>query len=282
MMIWPLVLGAMTVALVAACSPLRLVNAFVPRSGYELAPNLPYGESPRHRLDVYRPRGVNRDAPVVVFFYGGAWQSGDRGEYRFAAEALASQGFVAVVADYRLYPSVTFPRFVEDGALAVRWVRERIAAYGGDPSRIFLMGHSAGGYIAALLALDGRYLASAGVDSSAIRGVIGVAGPYDFLPLRTEVMKRIFGPAEGWPTTQPINFVTGREPPMLLITGGADQRVGPGNTRRLAARVRDRGGRVEEVVYPGVGHSGVLVALARPLRRWAPVLRDVADFVRSH
>jgi acetyl esterase/lipase len=263
-----------------ARNPLRFLNAVVPARRFLHGRGIAFGPDPRQRLDVYGTQGGNA-APIVIFFYGGSWQAGDRRDYAFVGEALASQGFVALIPDYRTYPPHGFPVFLEDGALAVRWAREHAAEIGGDPDRIFLMGHSAGAHIAAMLAIDERWLATAGVETAALGGLIGLAGPYDFLPLRDPVLKALFGAEEELPATQPVTFVNGDEPPILLLHGGSDRTVGPRNSRRLAARIREHGGSVDEIVYRRVGHAGILLALAAPFRFWAPVLRDTARFVRA-
>lgn len=167
-----LVLAVLLPVLLGACSAADLLNATVPKDGYTVSHGVAFGDDPRHRLDVYVPDDLTGPAPVVVFFYGGSWRNGDREDYLFVGQALASRGFVAVVPDYRLYPEVTFPGFLDDSASAVRWVRDSIAGYRGDPDRIFLMGHSAGAYNAAMLAVDPRYLEAAGVDRAVIGGVI--------------------------------------------------------------------------------------------------------------
>ena len=272
---------AATATLTAACSPLSLVNALVPSNGYRATTGILYGAGERQSLDVYRSETRPERAPVVVFFYGGNWNSGERDGYRFVGEALASQGFVAVIPDYRLYPAVRFPDFLADCATAVRWAFDHAAEYGGDPSRIFLMGHSAGAYNAAMLALDAQYLRAAGVDSRQIRGLIGLAGPYDFLPLTGEVSRAVFGYPDTSPRTQPIHFSSPGDPPALLVTGDADRTVDPANSARLAARLRKDGVEAREIVYPGLSHTRILGALASPFRGWAPVLDDVSAFVRS-
>ena len=266
---------------VAACSPLSLLNLTVPRDGYVRSAGLPYGELERQRLDVYVPREPTPGAgkPVVIFFYGGNWQSGNRADYRFVAEALTSRGIVAVVPDYRVYPAVLFPDFVTDSANATRWIKDNIGRFGGDPRSIFLMGHSAGAHIAVLLALDPRYLVDAGMTPAELRGVIGLAGPYDFLPLKSETLKRIFGTEpERW-RSQPINYVDGRNPPLLLMTGNDDDTVAPANTERLAAKIESRGGPVKVITYDGPGHVGILLKLAAPLRENGGVLQAVTQFV---
>lgn len=268
-------------ALLGGCSALGVVNTLVPSDTYRRNSGLAYGNNGRQMLDVYQPAHGVTGAPVVVFFYGGNWNAGARGDYLFAGEALASQGFVAVVPDYRLYPEVRFPDFLNDCAAAVRWATENASHYGGDSQRIFLMGHSAGAYNAAMLALDPQYLRAARVERRSIRGLIGLAGPYDFLPLTGPVSKAVFGYPDTPITTQPIHWVTADDPPALLITGTNDDVVDPGNSSRLGARLRKSGVAAREVFYPGIGHSRLVGALASPLRRTAPVLEEVARFVAT-
>jgi len=192
-------------------SPASVLNSLVWRRGFEATESIPYGEGARRTLDIYRPNAATA-SPVVVFFYGGNWQSGDKEMYLFLAAALARRGYVTVVPDYRVYPGARYPQFIEDGALAVRWVRDNAARFGGDPQRLFVMGHSAGAYIAAMLAFDRRWLRAVGLSPGRdIAGLICIAGPYDFLPLEDETLKVIFGGANA-PATQPISYVSGGEP----------------------------------------------------------------------
>lgn len=266
-------------ALFAGCSPLGIVNGLVPKETYRRTSGLAYGPHERQSLDVYRPAVALPAAPVIVFFYGGNWNAGNRGDYLFAGEALASKGFVAVLPDYRLYPEVRFPDFLHDSAAAVRWTLEHIGEFGGDAARVFLMGHSAGAYNAAMLALNPEYMRASKVDPARVRGLIGLAGPYDFLPLTGPVTKAVFGFPDTPLNTQPIQFASAGAPPALLITGDNDEVVDPGNSARLAARLRQHGVGVREIVYPDVSHSALVGALAAPLRRFAPVLDDVAAFI---
>ena len=199
--------------------------------------------------------------------------------YLFLAAALARRGYVTVVPDYRIYPDARYPGFVEDGALAVRWARDNAARFGGDPRNLFVMGHSAGAYIAAMLAIDRRWLRAVDLSPGRdIAGFIGIAGPYDFLPLKDETLKVIFGGANV-PATQPISYVSGGEPPTLLATGDDDGTVDPGNATRLASRLRVAGCDVRVATYPRVGHLGIIGAFAFPLRLLAPILNDVDAFI---
>ena len=238
-----------------------------------------YGDGARQRLDVYRPRTGRGPLPVIVSFYGGRWKRGSKDEYLVLANALTRRGLVVVVPDVRLYPDALFPAWMEDGARAVRWTRDNIHRFGGDTTRIFVVGHSAGGHTAALLALDERYLGAAGVPPGAVRGFVSLAGPVDTLWTAPDV-QALMGPREGWPATYPVNHIDGTEPPLLLLHGAADETVTAANSVRLAARVRERGGCARAIVYPGVGHITIVVAMAAPSLGIAPVLDDVANFVR--
>lgn len=255
-----------------------LLNMWTPASRWRRHEALRYGDAPRQQLDVYRPRRGER-APMVVFFYGGSWQNGARDLYAFLGAALAAQGIVTVVPDYTLYPDARFPAFLEDAARAVAYARTHASDWGADPERLVLMGHSAGAYIAAMLAFDPQWLAAAGLESHRhLAGLIGLAGPYDFLPIESRVLQAIFG-GPNRVETQPISFVSGREAPALLVTAQRDVLVDPGNAKRFATRIRDMGGRVEERSYGRVNHFTLIGAFAPALRILAPVLRDVDAFV---
>ncbi len=273
---WPA--GVLASLLLAGCSPASVLNFFVSKSGVEITRSVAYGDGPRRTLDLYRPAGAT-DAPVVVFFYGGSWQTGDKALYTFLGAALAQRGYLTVVPDYRLYPEVRYPAFLEDGAHAVRWTRDNAARYSGNPSELFVMGHSAGAYIAAMLALDPRWLGEVGLAPDRdLAGLVGISGPYDFLPLRDPTLQTIFGGADR-PTTQPISYVSPGAPPALLLTGANDNVVDPGNATRLTARLRASGDRAEVATYPRVGHLTIIGSFAGPLRFLAPALRDADRFM---
>jgi acetyl esterase/lipase len=280
---WGLAGLATAVVGLTGCSGIATLNALQPKGGVEIVRDIAYEPGPRHGLDIYRPKGADGHTPVVVFLYGGGWDSGNKAEYAFAGEALARHGFVAVIPDYRLYPQVRWPAFLQDSAAAVAWTRAHIATYGGDPGEMFLMGHSAGAYNAVMLAVDRRWLAAVGLDPRRdLRGVIGLAGPYDFLPVRTAELKAIFGPPDQRPDTQPINHVDGANPPLFLATDTADKVVDPANTARMAAKVRAAGGPVETRDYKGLSHALLMGAVGAPLRFLAPVLPDCVRFMRDH
>lgn len=270
-------------ALLSACSPLGLINALTPADagGRLAASGIAYGPDERHRLDVYVPEQGAKRAQVMVFLYGGGWNNGERSDYAFVGRAFAAQGFVTVIPDYRLVPQVRFPAFVEDGALALRWVRDQIASYGGDASGIALSGHSAGAYNAMMLALDRRFLARAGLPAGFVRSVAGLAGPYDFLPLDDPRSIAAFGDFPRLRDTQPVSFADARAPRVFLATGDQDETVRPRNSVSLAQKLRAAGAAVELRTYPGLGHAGILLALNAGFRSRAPVLADIVHFARG-
>ncbi len=265
-----------------ACSPLTVLNSLVPSDGYSRANDLAYGAGPRRRLDVYHGKPRRGGSPVIVFFYGGSWKNGARGDYEFVGEAFTRRGFTVVVPDYRVYPEVRFPEFVRDAAQAVRWTADNIAAYGGDPKRLFIAGHSAGAHIAALLALDARYLNAVGVDRGTICGLVGLAGPYAFDPLGTPNVRPVFAHLFDPETARPIRYVARGAPPALLLHGLDDTVVRAWNSKLLARALAWVGTPVRLKLLPDIGHAELLLSLSRPFDHWAPVHEAIADFVRDY
>jgi acetyl esterase/lipase len=277
----PLLALASSALLAVSCAPVDVLNATIPTSGLTIIRDVPYLPGPRHEMDIYRANQFAGALPVVVFIYGGAWQTGDRKDYLFVASALARRGFVVMVPDYRLYPQVQFPGFIDDAAAAVAYAREAAPSYGGDPHRLFLVGHSAGAHIVAMLALDPHYLAAAGMSRSDLAGVVGLAGPYDFLPIEAPDIQAVFSAAADKRTTQPIDFVDGRNPPMLLLAGADDTTVLPKNTTALAQAIAAKGGPVQSKIYPDLGHIGIILAFAPSFTGRAPSLDDTAKFIEE-
>ncbi len=283
-------LFAMLPALLTACSAVDVLNATVPSDTYRSMADLAYGNLPRQKLDVYLPMQSQADkaiaaggAPMVVFFYGGSWSSGDRADYRFVGEALAAQGIVTVVADYRLSPEVRYPVFLQDSALATRWAFDNAQKYGANPARIFVMGHSAGAYNAAMLALDKRWLGGVGLSPTKLAGWIGLAGPYDFLPIGDRKTQVAFE----WPGTpadsQALFHASSASPPALLLAPEQDSIV---NTQRstvgMAQRLKNSGVQVQSELYDTVSHVTIVAAMASVLRSRAPVLDRVTAFVQTN
>ena len=266
-------LASLLATLLGGCSAAAMLNATVPREGFTLDRDIAYGPLPRQKLDLYRPDRPRADGRSVLFFYGGAWDSGSKSDYLFVGQALAARGITTIIADYRLYPDVTFPAFLDDGARATALAADRVGT-----DRLFLMGHSAGAYIAAMLAAHTPWLESAGVDRLKLPGAIGLSGPYDFLPLTSRRLQQIFGGANR-KETQPITFATAPLPPLLLIHGTADLTVKPANSERLAAAWRRAGGRADLTLYPEIDHVDVVAAFADFLHKRATTRADVLAWI---
>jgi len=236
-----------------------------------------YGEDERQRLDVYSPR--SRPRGVMIFDYGGSWRDGSRRYYRFVGSIFSRRGFVVVIPDYRVFPQVRFPGFMEDAAAAVRWTLDHADRFGGDADKLTLMGHSAGAHIGALLLTNPAFLGRHGLVPDVFKRFVGISGPYSFNPLDYQSTAEIFATANPIATARPIKNVSGAEPPMLLLHGGEDKTVYPVNTINLARAVTDAGGRARSIVYPRLGHKGTLLSLVSALRWRAPVLSDIDGFV---
>lgn len=260
------------------CSPLDTLNAIVSSDGYQSILNQSYGDKPRQTLNIHIPNKVASNADVVVFYYGGRWQYGNKDQYAFVADALTSKGIVTVLPDYQLYPNVDWPDFIDDGAKAYEWVVKNIAKYNGNPKRIFVMGHSAGAHIAAMVAMDESLV---GETLKRPCGFMGLAGPYDFLPIRDADIIRVFSSADDLKMTQPISFVNAGDPAMLLMHGEDDVSVKVGNTIRIAKRVKQVGGIVETKIYDDVDHIDILISLSSTFRHVSPVLNDSISFMQN-
>ena len=271
--------------LLQACSPIRLINATVPSNTHTVLLDEAYGSAARQRMDVYLPVNAAPGAPIAVFFYGGSWSSGERADYKFVGEALASRGIVTVIADYRLSPEVRYPVFLQDCALAVRWARDNAQRLGASRSRLFVSGHSAGAYNAAMLALDARWLTEVDMQQGELAGWAGLAGPYDFLPIGIPEVQLAFN----WPDTpassQPLFHApagTGLKHRVLLLAATSDSAVNPQrNTLALAQALRQRGTPVELEVFDRVNHVTLIGAMAPPLRGLAPVLDRLSGFLQQ-
>jgi len=271
--------------LISACTQLSLLAVNTPAlfGAYRRDADLQYGVLAKQRLDVYTPtKNSGQKLPIVIFLHGGGWNSGDKNQYRFVGAALAEQGWIGVSVNYRLYPAVKYPAFMDDAALAVKYVHEHATEWGGDSQKIYLMGHSAGAHIATMLALDNEFLQKIGGDSHWLRGVIGVAGPYDFIPFTFDYMHDLFGPEANYAQSQPVNYARADAPPLLLLHGMTDTNVLPRNTIKLVAAMQRQGGNVQAHYYEGVNHTDIIAAMSMPARGRAPTLADMKKFIDAN
>ena len=267
--------------LMSACTQAAFTAANLPTHLVEMAVehDRAYGSELLQKLDVYIPANtMEKQLDVLVFFYGGRWTYGAKEDYRFVAATFVKEGFIVVIPDYRKYPQVRFPVFVEDGARALAWVSDHIVEWHGDPARIHVVGHSAGAHIGALLAADPHYLADVGKDRSlTVHDFAGLAGPYAFTPDEPD-LEDIFGPPQNYPNMQVTTFIDGTQPPMLLLYGNKDTAVKLANLERLEQRIKQRGGCVRSRIYPNADHTDLIEALSWWNRQRVPVAEDITKF----
>ncbi len=267
-------------ALAAACSPLGMLNTFGPRDGgvRRVARDIAYGDDPRQTIDIYAPSDRGGPLPVLVFFYGGGWDTGTKSQYGWAAQALAARGFVVALPDYRLVPQVHFPGFIEDAAAATAKVGDIAGQYGGDPDRLGVIGHSAGAHLTMMITLDRRYMAAV-ERPDLIKAAAGLAGPYEFLPFNVPAAVNAFGRVADPTLTQPVTFVRADAPPLWLGHGTADDVVHDEDTVILNERMKAVGGRCEAKLYPGLDHADLIATFSPLFRKKATVLADVTAFL---
>lgn len=270
--------AAPALAQVTIFSPFNIAEA-MDKDVRKLA-DIAFADGQRMKLDVYQPAELSGPAPVVMFIYGGGWRAGDKFEYEFAGRAFAAAGYVTVIADYRLFPEVRYPDFLEDNARAIKWIEDNIAEFGGDTSRFFLAGHSAGAYNAMMLALDRSFVREFGV-TMPVLALAGISGPYNFYPFEYGEVRETFGGAANPEGTQPINLVTADTPPIMLLSGTSDPIVRVQNSTALAEKLRGRGIWVTEKYYEGFGHLEPVMALGAMMRFRLPVLKDITDFFQT-
>ena len=282
MKLWILAAVVLATTTVVSCGGLAFTAANAPAlfGDFDRRGDVPYGAHPRLRLDVYMPTEAKagKPHPIIVFWYGGSFERGRKSQYRFVGAALAKAGFVAVLPDYRLYPEVKYPAFIDDGALAVAWAAQHAVEIGGDASRIYLAGHSAGGLIAGLLAYDEQRLTRVGIQPGAVRGFIGLSGPYSLDP-NTDALRTIFAAPYGFDDWQPSRHVHERAPRALLMHGEDDDLVSVGHARAMAGALSAHGVPVTLLTYPGRGHADTVAAFAAAAPDKLPVLAEIRKFI---
>jgi acetyl esterase/lipase len=262
--------------------PLGAINTVTTGHSVRIEKDIAYGAHARHKMDVYKPTLIKppQGYPMVIFFYGGSWNRGDRADYKFIGDALASRGIVTVIADYRLYPDVRYPEFLNDCAAALAYALRHLPEFSADPKRVFVMGHSAGAYNAAMMAFDKRWLSAVGKSSSSIAGFIGIAGPYDFLPMTNPDTQPVFFHPNYPKGSQPFEYVTGSSPRSFVGAAKVDNLVNPEkNSVGMANQLTQSGVPVTLKLYGRVNHMTIAAAFAWPLRWLAPVLNDVVEFI---
>jgi len=255
----------------------KMLDWSIPKEGYQQLKDVAYGEDRRQRMDIYLPEQAKPDTPVLVFFYGGSWASGEKSRYRFVGQAFASAGYITVIPNYRVYPDNLFPDFIEDGAKAIRWLQDNNYTDNG----VVVAGHSAGAHIAAMLALDSSYLTEQQVSHDTLRALIGYSGPYDKFKLSSKKLQRIFSQAQPPSSANPINFADETSPPALLIHGLGDRTVLAKHTENLAAKLTASNVDVTTHFYPETGHASIVASIAEPLRQWSDTYKDTLVYLNQ-
>jgi acetyl esterase/lipase len=263
----------------SACAGLAFTVANAPAlfGDFERRVDIAYGSHPRQQLDVYSTKGA-QGRPIIVFWYGGGWENGRKAQYRFVGAALAKAGYVAVLPDYRLYPEVKFPAFVQDGAQALAWVASHAVEIGGDSKRIYVAGHSAGAHLAAMLAYDRSLLERVGLPADTVRGYIGLSGPYALDP-NNDTYRTIFAKPFGKPDWQPVQLAKAGAPPALLIHGEADDVVDVAHARAMRNGLAALGVGVTLRTYPSRGHRDTVAPFAAAVPNKLPVMDEIRRFV---
>jgi len=266
----------------AACSPLKALDALVPDEGYRVIADVAYGDHPRMRFDLYLPpEGQVTDAPPVLFFHGGSWRRGGREGYRFIGQAFASRGIAVAVVEYRVFPDITYPTFARDAAVAAKRLLEIAPDHGLPDARFIAMGHSAGAHTAAALMLDTTFLEEVGVPVESRAGLISISGPVYIDPQDYSTTRPVFAPVMDDPKRgRPALYASADDPPTYIIHGADDGTVYPINSEKLADALRAVDVPVVLSMRDGEGHVGPLVALSHPFEAQAdPLATRLANWM---
>jgi acetyl esterase/lipase len=260
---------------------LKVINSLAKSKEFESHQNLPYADKAHNNLNLFIPKNQNIKA-TIIFFYGGCWgncSTLNKDHYLFVVDTLVQQGYAVVVPDYRKFPDVLFTEIIEDAKLATQWTIQNLKRYDITNENIFLMGHSAGAHMAAMLVADENFL---GKDLNRISGFIGLAGPYDFYPFTDQYMYKLFSPENDYFNSLPINFINGNEPPHLLLQGKKDKRVFIHNAVNLAEKLKLNGVDHQLVLYEKMSHTRILLSLSKVFKNRSNVINDITQFIKKH
>lgn len=265
----------------SACDGLAVyaVNLPVKFEENQVSKNISYGRRAYQSADIYRSEICKKDCPVIVFFYGGGWVSGEKETYPFLARAFTDQGYVVVIPDYAKYPDVKFPEFIKDGAKALSFVEKNIAAYNGDPNNIIIAGHSAGAHLGAMLTYNPLYLQDEKFDHSRIKAFFGFSGPYAFTP-EEEPYIDIFGPPEKYPEMKVTNFVSENPIPAYLFNGVEDNVVPTKSMCKLAVSIHANNGSAVTKRYEDTDHIDMISAFSYTFGR-EDIRKDVFQLLKK-
>lgn len=257
-----------------------LFSAVFSERSVDVERGISYGKHARQSVDVYRPRTIADNTPVVIFFNSGGWDSGERAYYGFVGSALALPGFITVILDYRLYPEIRYPEFMADAAQAYSWAFKNLTMQTGRLP-IFVMGHSAGAHIGALLTYNQAYLLPYNKDLPMPGGFIGLSGPYGFDPTVHKRSKHIFSNAKNAAEAQSVFQVSKGAAPALLMHGKKDTTILTLNALRMRDALFDVGTHAEAIEFQNIGHIGSLLVLSKSGRLRAPILPHITRVITN-
>ncbi len=283
--LFPLLIVGSLAALVACGTNgvLGTLNAVASTAGLNVSTDQRYGPDARNVLDVYRPEGSRADAtaPMLLFIHGGSWTNGSKNDYKFVGESFARAGYVTAVMNYRLAPVNRYPAYIQDAAQALKYLRVHAPELGGNPDALYVMGHSAGAFNAVELVDNARWLTEAGVPISAVKAVVGVAGPYDY-DYRPLPSANAFPEGSNPADIMPSYHVRRDAPPHLLLVAGDDQVVEPPNAVKMEAALKAAGVPVTRTVLPRLDHYTIVGSLARSLSFLGNTRQDALEFMAKN
>lgn len=284
MKIIPLFVTLLLSLFVSSCATtgLKTINGLAKLGDYSVHKNISYTEKPDNQLDIYVP---SKDIKaVIVFYYGGCWgncTSKNKADYLFIADTLTKQGYAVVIPDCRQYPDVKFHDIMDDAEASFLWSINHLQEYKIETDNIYVMGHSSGAHVAAMLVDNKKYIVE---DRKKINGFIGLAGPYDFYPFDKEdaYLYDLFSSQNNYYASQPINHIDGNEPPHLILHGKNDKTVFTHNAVNITQKLKQNNTEHQLVLFEKMKHVNILVSLSKPLRKNSKVLKHINSFIEKY
>lgn len=276
------------IIILSGCSAVQIVNSVSKIYPVEVEKDIAFGDNPRDTMDIYYPKSKNENSantPVVVFIYGGSWNRGEKSEYEFVGRKLASLGYITMLPNYRVYPEVKYPDFLKDGAKSIAKLVDQLKTEKYQPlkpsDKIVLMGHSAGAYNAAMLAMDDRWLARENLNrADLIEGLIGMAGAYNIYPIGVPEVRPVFNHPNYPEKSQPIDYVAESKVPTLLLAPESDELVSlEKNTFSLAKALGEVGTPNQLVTVEGTDHISLIGTLSPVLFFKGDSVSPIENFI---
>lgn len=264
-------------------SPIGMLNTLTPKD-FRVIHHLAYGQDDRQQLDLYIPMddAVNQaPKPIILFIHGGSWQTGSKDEYLFVGESFSKAGYVTAIMNYRLAPQHKYPDYVQDTALALRWLTDHAHEYEANPEQMIVMGHSAGGFNAVEAVVNSQWLNEVNVPVSNIKAVVGIAGPYSFNFHNFDNAKDAFDSNTTPDAVMPDRHVRVDAPPHLLLVATDDVTVKADNAVKMAKALRDKNIPVQMQFIQGASHISIMATIATRLSWYKPTRHIILTYLDS-